>query len=249
MREPESQRKPIAVAAADARGQPLVGAMSEPRPTGSGRRLSHTSNTARTQQQSRPRREPVAQSHTSPTPNARASAPTVATGRWRQARAAAGTSSAATAARGHAAETMLRPRSQPMIIETQDDVTEAVLGEMHRTPDPRTKELLALLVRHLHAFVRETQARPRRNSRTRSAIVNAIGKRTTPSHNEAMLLAGALGVSNLVCLMNNGAHGTRPTQANNLGPFYRAGAPQLRGRRLAAALAHARAEHCLQGPR
>jgi hydroxyquinol 1,2-dioxygenase len=40
-----------------------------------------------------------------------------------------------------------------------------------------------------------------------------------------MLLAGALGVSNLVCLMNNGALGTRPTQANNLGPFYRAGSP------------------------
>jgi protocatechuate 3,4-dioxygenase beta subunit len=58
--------------------------------------------------------------------------------------------------------------------------------------------------------------------------VNAIGKRTTPSHNEAMLLAGALGVSNLVCLMNNGAHGTQPTQANNLGPFYRADAPRCR---------------------
>jgi catechol 1,2-dioxygenase len=58
------------------------------------------------------------------------------------------------------------------------------------------------------------------------ALVNAIGKRTTPSHNEAMLLAGALGVSNLVCLLNNGAGGTHPTQANNLGPFYRSGAPR-----------------------
>jgi catechol 1,2-dioxygenase len=43
-----------------------------------------------------------------------------------------------------------------------------------------------------------------------------------------MLLSGALGVSNLVCLMNNGAGGTQPTQANNLGPFYRAGAPRCR---------------------
>src|SRR5260221_11403563 len=41
-----------------------------------------------------------------------------------------------------------------------------------------------------------------------------------------MLLAGALGVSNLICLMNNGARGTRPTQANNLGPFYRAAIPR-----------------------
>src|SRR6185436_3316399 len=57
--------------------------------------------------------------------------------------------------------------------------------------------------------------------------VNAIGQKTTPSHNEAMLIAGALGVSNLVCLINNGAGGTHPTQANNLGPFFREGAPQL----------------------
>jgi protocatechuate 3,4-dioxygenase beta subunit len=111
-----------------------------------------------------------------------------------------------------------------MIIETQDDVTDAVLGEMHRTPDARTKELLTLFVKHLHAFVREARL-TEKEFQDAIGLVNAVGKRTTPSHNEAMLLAGALGVSNLVCLMNNGAHGTRPTQANNLGPFYRAGSP------------------------
>src|SRR3954453_6554586 len=112
-----------------------------------------------------------------------------------------------------------------MIIETQDDVTAAVLGEMHRTPDPRTRELLALLVKHLHAFVREAKLT---EGEFQDAIgtINAIGRETTPSHNEAMLVAGALGVSNLICLMNNGALGTRPTQANNLGPFYRADAPR-----------------------
>ena len=112
-----------------------------------------------------------------------------------------------------------------MIIETQDDVTAAVLGEMHRTPDPRTRELLSLLVKHLHAFVREARLTEREFQDAIGAI-NAIGRQTTPSHNEAMLLAGSLGVSNLICLMNNGARGTRPTQANNLGPFYRANAPR-----------------------
>src|SRR4051812_31191037 len=112
-----------------------------------------------------------------------------------------------------------------MIIETQDDVTAAVLAEMHRTPNPRTKELLALLVKHLHAFVREAGV-TEREFQEAIGYVNAIGKKTTPSHNEAMLLAGALGVSNLICLMNNGARGTRATQANNLGPFYRADAPR-----------------------
>ena len=109
-----------------------------------------------------------------------------------------------------------------MIIRSEDDVTAAVLAEMHRTPDARTKELLAALVRHLHAFVRETRLTEREFQQA-IAYVNAIGQMTTPSHNEAMLIAGALGVSNLVCLVNN-AH---PTQANNLGPFYRAGAPRL----------------------
>ena len=108
-----------------------------------------------------------------------------------------------------------------MIIRSESDVTEAVLGEMHRTPNPRTKELLSALVKHLHAFVRETRL-TEREFQEAIGYINAIGQKTTPSHNEAMLIAGALGVSNLVCLINNG----RPTQANNLGPFYRAGAPR-----------------------
>jgi catechol 1,2-dioxygenase len=109
-----------------------------------------------------------------------------------------------------------------MIIETKEDVTRAVLEEMHRTPDARTKELLAALVRHLHAFVNETRITEKEFQQA-VAYINAIGKHTTPSHNEAMLLAGALGVSNLVCFLNN----TQPSQANNLGPFWREGAPRL----------------------
>jgi catechol 1,2-dioxygenase len=111
-----------------------------------------------------------------------------------------------------------------MIIETQDDVTQAVLAEMHRTPDPRTKELLAALVKHLHAFVRETRM-TEKEFQAAIGYINAIGQKTTASHNEAMLVAGALGVSNLICLINNGLKGSRPTQANNLGPFFREGAP------------------------
>ena len=108
-----------------------------------------------------------------------------------------------------------------MIIETQEDVTRAVLAEMHRTPDARTKEILSALVSHLHAFVREVRLTEEEFQQAIGTL-NAIGRHTTPSHNEAMLLSGALGVSNLVCLLNN----RQPTQANNLGPFYRAGSPR-----------------------
>jgi catechol 1,2-dioxygenase len=113
-----------------------------------------------------------------------------------------------------------------MIIETQDDVTAAVLQEMQRTPDARTKEILSALVRHLHQLVKEVHL-TEKEFQDAIGFINAIGQKTTPSHNEAMLIAGALGVSNLVCLINNGASGTRPTQANNLGPFFREGAPLL----------------------
>src|SRR5688500_20045219 len=113
-----------------------------------------------------------------------------------------------------------------MIIETQDDVTRAVRAEMQRTPDPRTKEILSAFVRHLHAFVKEVRM-TEKEFQAAIGYLNAVGQKTTPSHNEAMLIAGALGVSNLVCLINNGAKGTRPTQANNLGPFFRERAPHL----------------------
>jgi catechol 1,2-dioxygenase len=109
-----------------------------------------------------------------------------------------------------------------MIIENQDDVTRAVLGEMHRTPDARQKEIFSALVKHLHAFVREVKLTEREFQQA-VAYVNSIGKATTPSHNEAMLLAGSTGVSNLVCYLNN----TQPSPANNLGPFWREGASRL----------------------
>ena len=94
-----------------------------------------------------------------------------------------------------------------MIIETQEDVTTAVLDEMRRTPDARTKEILEHLVRHLHGFVRDAKLTEREFQQA-VGIVAALGQHTNASHNEVMLMCGALGVSNLGCLLNNGANGT-----------------------------------------
>ncbi|HEY4373424.1 MAG TPA: dioxygenase [Burkholderiales bacterium] len=113
-----------------------------------------------------------------------------------------------------------------MIIETQEDVTTAVLDEMRRTPDARSKQILDALVRHLHGFVREVKLTEREFQEAVRQIAR-LGQLTTASHNEVMLMMGSLGVSNLVCLINNGAGGTQPTQANNLGPFWREGAPPV----------------------
>jgi Catechol dioxygenase N terminus len=44
-----------------------------------------------------------------------------------------------------------------MIIENQNDVTAAVLSELQRAKDPRFKEIMSALVRHLHDFAREVK--------------------------------------------------------------------------------------------
>jgi Catechol dioxygenase N terminus len=44
-----------------------------------------------------------------------------------------------------------------MIIERQQDVTTAATAVMERTPDPRQREILVSLVKHLHSFVRDVR--------------------------------------------------------------------------------------------
>ena len=107
-----------------------------------------------------------------------------------------------------------------MIIENQAMVTEAVIEAVNRTEDPRLREILLALVRHLHGFVREVRL-TEREFQEAVRIVAAMGQKTTPSHNEVVLMAGSLGVSALVCLLNNGNNGATETQANLLGPFWR----------------------------
>jgi catechol 1,2-dioxygenase len=107
-----------------------------------------------------------------------------------------------------------------MIIENQAQVTDAVIEAFSRTEDPRLREILLALVRHLHGFVREVRLSEREFQQAAGIIV-ALGQKTTPSHNEAVLMAGSLGLSALVCLLNNGNNGQTETQANMLGPFWR----------------------------
>jgi protocatechuate 3,4-dioxygenase beta subunit len=107
-----------------------------------------------------------------------------------------------------------------MIIENQAMVTDAVIAAVSRVEDARLREILTALVRHLHGLVRDTCLTERECQEAVRLIV-AMGQKTTPSHNEVVLMAGSLGVSSLVCLLNNGNQGESETQANLLGPFWR----------------------------
>src|SRR5208282_2767605 len=111
-----------------------------------------------------------------------------------------------------------------MIIGSQKDVTSAVLAELARAPDARFREIMSVFVRHLHDFVREAKL-TEEEFRTALAYVVAVGKHSNESHNEAVLMAGSLGLSTLICLLNNGDRGTTETDQNLLGPFWRMHSP------------------------
>ncbi|MBR0869437.1 catechol 1,2-dioxygenase [Bradyrhizobium tropiciagri] len=110
------------------------------------------------------------------------------------------------------------------IIDRLDDVTPAVLRAMSGAGDKRLRELLDALVRHLHAFARETRL-TEQEFEFGIEFLNRIGKATHASHNEGVLFSDAIGLSTLVCMMNNGNAGATETASALLGPFWRANSP------------------------
>jgi catechol 1,2-dioxygenase len=110
-----------------------------------------------------------------------------------------------------------------MIIERQEDVTPAVLKELERAPNARFREIMGTFIRHMHGFVRDARL-TEEEYRTALNYVVALGKASNESHNEAVLIAGSLGLSSLVCLLNN-SDGQTETDASLLGPFWRMHSP------------------------
>jgi catechol 1,2-dioxygenase len=115
---------------------------------------------------------------------------------------------------------------ETQMIRTYRDVTPAVLKVMEQTTDPHLREIMTALVRHLHGFIVET-CLTETEFRTATAILAEMGRLTTATHQEFVLMAGSLGVSSLVCLLNNGDQGRLETSQNLLGPFWRMHSPRV----------------------
>jgi hydroxyquinol 1,2-dioxygenase len=105
-------------------------------------------------------------------------------------------------------------------------ITESVLERLANTPDPRLKEIMLSLVRHLHGFAREVQL-------TEAEWLKGIefltqtGHITNAQRQEFILLSDVLGLSMLTVVMNN----DKPdacTQATVLGPFHVEDAPHYK---------------------
>jgi hydroxyquinol 1,2-dioxygenase len=112
-----------------------------------------------------------------------------------------------------------------MIISHQFEVTDAVLAELKRASDPRFRGIMSAAVRHLHGFARDARLTEAEFYQA-CAMVARLGQLTNESHNEVLLMAGSLGLSSLVCLLNNGDHGQTETTANLMGPFWRMDSPR-----------------------
>ena len=73
-----------------------------------------------------------------------------------------------------------------MTYVTQQNITEQVLEVFEKTPDPRLREVMQSLVKHLHAFVREVEPSDSEFEKGCEFLVG-LGKNTSEKKNEVIL--------------------------------------------------------------
>ena len=108
---------------------------------------------------------------------------------------------------------------------TEDDITAEVLRRFEAAADPRLREIMLALVRHLHAFVKDVQLS---EAEWFAAIqfLTDTGQMCSDRRQEFILLSDTLGVSMVVDLLNH----RKPqgaTESTVFGPFHRDGASEL----------------------
>ena len=106
---------------------------------------------------------------------------------------------------------------------TEENVTDAVTMSLEKTSDPRLRQVMGSLVKHLHGFFREvepTEAEWMQGIQ----FLTRVGQMCDDERQEFILLSDVLGVSILMDAMNNRVS-AGATVSTVLGPFHRDGAP------------------------
>src|ERR1035438_6229436 len=106
----------------------------------------------------------------------------------------------------------------------ENTITDAALAQMSATPEPRFKEIMSALVRHLHAFAREVDLTPA-EWLDGIKFLTAVGQTCTPYRQEFILLSDTLGLSSLVNALHDRRAAEKGTKTSLLGPFYRQDSP------------------------
>jgi catechol 1,2-dioxygenase len=105
-----------------------------------------------------------------------------------------------------------------------DLITKKALKAYSQIENTRLRELVEGLIRHLHAFVRETKLSDK-EFEPAWTLMEEMAKFTGEERNEFLLLCDVIGVSQLVEALNH----VRPQSAAGfalVGPFFRANSPQ-----------------------
>jgi maleylacetate reductase len=119
-------------------------------------------------------------------------------------------------------------RSGAITPMSPSELTATVVARLQATPDPRLRELMTSLIRHLHGFVADVGLN-QDEWLTAIRFLTATGQISNDRRQEFILLSDTLGVSMLVDLLagpsGSGAAGFA-TESTVLGPFYVPGSPE-----------------------
>lgn len=102
-----------------------------------------------------------------------------------------------------------------------DNITAAVEASFAAVPDPRRRELVQGLVRHLHRFACEL-ALTHAEWRAALSFLHRVGDMSSDQRSEFSLLSDVLGLSSLVDLLGSDP---RATPGSVLGPFHSGDSP------------------------
>ncbi|GAA4115372.1 dioxygenase [Nocardioides fonticola] len=117
------------------------------------------------------------------------------------------------------------PEVSPAQQQREEELVERVVSSFDACPDPRLKELMTGLVRHVHAFIRETRLTEEEWGEA-IAFLTAAGHITDDQRQEFILLSDVLGASMQTIAVNNEAYG-EATEATVFGPFFVEGSPEI----------------------
>lgn len=109
--------------------------------------------------------------------------------------------------------------------EREEELIETVVRSFDTCEDPRLKELMVTLTRHIHAFVRETRLTEPEWGAAIEFLTQA-GHITDDKRQEFILLSDVFGASMQTIAVNNEAYGDA-TEATVWGPFFVEGSPEI----------------------
>jgi hydroxyquinol 1,2-dioxygenase len=107
----------------------------------------------------------------------------------------------------------------------EQELTDTVLASFEQAGDPRLKQLMQALTRHLHAFLREVRL-TEGEWQTAIGFLEDAGRISDERRHEFILLSDVLGASMQTIAINNEAY-ANATEATVTGPFFVEGAPYI----------------------